>query len=85
MCVVSMIHDYTRERLPDFYPNAWPSESARVLALEQEIKDIKELLRRAKLYDIENDQPDCPSEEKIEMIKKLCKELNIHPEELIEV
>jgi hypothetical protein len=78
-----MVHDYTKDTLPNYIPTTiWPNDQARIAALELEIKMIKEMLRRAEIYDEENNQPDCPMEDKIEAVKELCELLGVDPKEL---
>lgn len=63
MCVVSMIHDYHRERWPD--PIEW--DPTKWLGYQ-------ELLEKARKYDELMKQPDCPDPEK----EKWAKELEEH-------
>ena len=72
MCIVSMIGDDWRKRLSDDYPwvgpyikpaerITWPPQrvsSEEIEKLRKEIESLKKLLKAAKIYDEETDQPD---------------------------
>ena len=88
MCVVSMV----QERIPgilDPYnptttPIAWPNDEFRIAELERKVVELEGILERAKLYDIENNQPACETEDKLEIVRKLCEQLGIDPSRLTE-
>ncbi len=44
---------------------------------------MKELLKRAKDYDIRNNEPDCEIEEKMEFLKKVAALVGINLDEIL--
>lgn len=85
MCVVSMVMDYYSdkwyERLqrPLNIPPMpkWPPYTPEPRLTEEEVKEFRELLRRAREYDKKNNEPDCELEEKKEKVRKLAEELGV--------
>ena len=53
-----------------FVPPPHPSDE-EIKELRKELELLKSLLRRAKIYDSENGEPDCEADEKVEVIRKL--------------
>lgn len=85
MCVVSMVGDHFNERWNPSRPyTATPTqtwitsggmtqlERAEFDALKKEVADMKDLLKRAKLYDEQNGEPSCEMESKVELLKKVA-------------
>lgn len=54
-----------------------PLEISEPAITDQEIRDLRDLLRRAKEYDKKNNQPDCELEEKKQKLRDLAKELGV--------
>ena len=83
MCAVSAVGDYWSANLPQqpYYPviqpiftNGTPEISrAEFDALKKDIEALKELLAAAKKFDAATGQPDCETDEKVELIRKLAK------------
>lgn len=77
MCVVSAVGDNWK----DSFPNRWPTypdvTREEFDALKKEVKELKELLLAAKKFDEATGQPNCEMDEKIDLIKKVAKELGI--------
>lgn len=97
MCVVSMIGDDWAKRMSATYPNftsgvkiydspsvsEWATKE-EVESLRKEVESLKKLLKAAKIYDAESHQPDCHVDEKVSLIKKLAKELDVDLEGLFD-
>jgi hypothetical protein len=79
MCIVSMMADHWRTNLPQqpYYSNviSAPAEITRYEfdALRRDVLELKELLKAAKKYDEATGQPDCETDEKVELIRRLAK------------
>ncbi len=83
MCVVSMIaDDWTKRRGGDFShwsnpgfmpPNFMPygPSKAEFDALKAELEELKKQLEVGKQQDIDNGEPDCEMEEKIQLFRDL--------------
>lgn len=63
------------------YP-AGPSQ-AEFDALKKEVQDMKELLRRAKIYDEENNEPNCEIEDKMKFLRAVAKLVDIDLDDVI--
>ena len=82
MCVVSMIGDDWARRTPpqypwaapNYFPTQCPAGPTRVEfdALKREVEALRELLRAAKIYDEATGQPDCETDDKVALIKRLA-------------
>lgn len=83
MCVVSMVGDFYQDKFEPFkryivdpnpaFTNFPPITRIEFNALKKEVETMKELLKRAKLYDEENGEPNCEMEDKIKFIKEIAK------------
>lgn len=89
MCVVSMVGDHFNDKWNPYFPfpqpaQPWqPGEPLPKFAipvtreefeqLRKDVLEMKELLKRAKLYDEQNNQPDCEMEKKIAALKEMAK------------
>lgn len=81
MCVVSMIGDHYSKKfewVPDFptytrLPNVLESITREEFEnLKREVLEMKELLRKAKIYDMENGEPDCEVDDKMEKLRRIA-------------
>lgn len=85
MCTVSFIGDQWRDAAPERYPFVQPyipptvvttfgSEVTRAEfeALKADIAALRHLLLAAKEYDAATGQPDCETDEKVALIKRLA-------------
>ena len=57
-----------------FFVN-WPTPGptqAEFDALKKEVTDMKELLKRAKIYDEKNNEPNCEIEDKMDFLRKVA-------------
>jgi hypothetical protein len=85
-------------QLPDNWPNSapgtytvsWPEgvtadgpTKEEFDALKKEVEDMKALLKKAKKYDEENNQPDCEMDEKVALLKKLAEAVGIDLEDAL--
>ena len=91
MCVVSMITDGWSETVPNNYPWTVPPQTTKrdpiiipdtatrqeVEALRREVRELRELLIKAKAFDESTGQPDCDSDEKTALFTMLAKELGV--------
>lgn len=76
MCVVSMIGDFYSEKFQPYFN--WPQTSQTEFdALKKDVLEMKELLRRAKIYDEKNNQKDCELEEKFKLLKEIAKMVGV--------
>jgi hypothetical protein len=84
MCVVSFIQDNIPPWIEPYKPNptVWPDENFRMRELERRVVELEKMVKDAKQYDIDNGEPECEVEEKLEIVRKLCKELGIDPKRL---
>lgn len=51
-------------------------------ALKKEVEMMKELLKRAKLYDEKNNEPHCEMEEKVALLKAVAKMVGVSLEDV---
>lgn len=87
MCVVSMIGDHYNDKwnTPDYKQiwDNWPEVTKQEFdALKKEVEEMKELLKRAKIYDEVNNEPNCEIENKVAMLKKIAELFNINLDEV---
>lgn len=93
MCVVSMVGDHYDTWLPKKYPATFPSwpvlptqqEVSRQEfdALRRDVEEMKALLRRAKEYDVANNEPDCEIEEKMALLKRIAELVGVDLSDVI--
>lgn len=50
--------------------------------LKKTVEEMKELLIKEKLYDERNNEPDCPMEEKVELIKRVARMVGVDLDEV---
>jgi hypothetical protein len=83
MCVVSMIVDHYTDKFALTTFN-WPNITREEFEeLKKEVENMKKILIKAKIYDEENDQPDCSEkEDKIELLRELAEKLDIDLSEI---
>lgn len=80
MCVVSMIGDHYNDKWKDqpwnnpYNAGKWVplATQQQIDELRKEVEEMKELLKKAKIYDEENDQKDCEMDEKVELLKRVA-------------
>jgi hypothetical protein len=92
MCVVSMIMDHYGDKWRDRHyrwPESQPDPQDWQTLLEQfqpktepritdeEIREFRQLLDRAREYDKRNSEPDCELDSKKETLKQLAKQLGV--------
>lgn len=97
MCVVSMIGDHYKDKwypTPNDFTNVpytIPQKINNDLfvtrqefeQLKKEVKELIELLKRAKKYDHENKEPNCELEEKMDLLKKVAKMVGVNLEDIL--
>lgn len=86
MCVVSMIMDHYKERMPEWPPKppttvqpftidftleTWKAE------INRRLDEMEKLIKTAKEYDKRNNEPDCELDSKRIALKRLAKEMGI--------
>ena len=90
MCVVSFVQEQIPGILdpykiqPTTTTVVWPDNEFRISELERKVVELEGMIKRAKLYYIENDEPDCETEDKLALVRELCEELGIDPARLTE-
>jgi hypothetical protein len=84
MCVVSFIGNHFEEKWQEPY-RPWTSSPASSYTfttgvsqeefdkLKKEVLEMKELLKKAKIYDEKNNEPNCEIEEKMEFLRQVAK------------
>ena len=86
MCTVSAIHDNWNDRLPDRYPWIQTSPNLQVTIppsreefdrLKAEVDELRKLLEVAKAFDVATGQPDCETDEKTVLLRKLAEILGV--------
>ena len=89
MCVVSMVMDHWTETVTPKYPaipttpTIQPYVSREEFnSLKESVEELVELLKRAKIYDEEHDQPDCEMEEKIAKVREYADFVGIDLDEV---
>lgn len=93
MCTVSMVGDHYRDRISRLYPNvySWPATTMTIPpvsreefdALKREVEQMKDLLKRAKEYDERNGEPDCEIEEKMDLLRRVAKLVDVNLDDVI--
>ncbi len=51
-------------------------------ALKREVETMKELMKRAKVYDEENNEPYCEMDEKVALLKKMAEFVGVNLDEI---
>ncbi len=96
MCVVSMIGDHFEDKWREpFRPYVQPEPYTKTTInwlngvsqkefddLKKEVLEMKELLRKAKLYDEKNNEPDCFVDDKIDFLKKVAALVGVNLEDI---
>lgn len=94
MCVVSMIEDHYGEKWnEDWFKNFIKPDTPNIIisptvtreefdALKKEVEEMKALLKRAKIYDEQNNEPDCEVEEKMALLRKVAQAVGIDLDEV---
>lgn len=91
MCVMSMIGDHYGDKWvtpqqPNFWPVTTPPHGPTKKdfdELKKEVLEMKELLKKAKIYDEENNQPECEIEEKMEKLRKVAELVGVDLDDVI--
>lgn len=87
-----MIGDHYRDKWDDrqWFPNIGqlgylvpPISREEFDALKREVVEMKELLRRAKLYDEKNGEPACEIDEKMDLLRKVAKLVGVDLNDVI--
>lgn len=52
-------------------------------SLKKEVLEMKELLKRAKIYDEKNGEPECEVEDKVELLRKVAKLVGISLDDVL--
>ena len=89
MCVVSMIADHyidkyqERRLLPEPITLQWQQwvapqvTRAEFEELQREVKEMRTLLEKAKVYDLKHNQPGCEVEKKMAVLRKLAEMVGV--------
>ncbi len=60
----------------------WGPTKEEFDALKKEVEDMKALLKKAKIYDEANNEPDCEMEQKVKFIKQIANFVGVDLNEL---
>lgn len=96
MCAVSMIGDHYRDLWKDrltqqYKPTQTGINMPFVLPpvtreefdiLKREVENMKKLLIRAKIYDEQNNEPNCEMDAKVALLKQIAKAVGVDLEEI---
>jgi hypothetical protein len=94
MCVVSMIGDHFHDKwdpLRQYIPqqNPYTNISYTTLVTKEEfnklkieVEEMKALLKRAKIYDEKNNEPNCEIEEKMTFLREVAKLVGVDLDEI---
>lgn len=99
MCVSSMIGDHYRDKWgqqPWFpgiqiFPQSQPPLTGVFTPisrqefddLRRDVGEMKELLRRAKIYDEKNNEPACEMEEKMDLLRRVAKLVGVEIDDVL--
>lgn len=82
MCTVSMIADYYMDKYQPLYNLHLPIKHASNIQLynrvRNEIKDLGEILRIAKIYDKRHDEPNCEVTTKLDFLRSVAHMVDIN-------
>lgn len=92
MCLVSFIGDHFQDKWKPLEPiitttGTWtitqgvPQEEFD--KLKKEVEEMKELLRKAKIYDEKNNEPNCEIEEKMEFLRMVARFVGIDLDDVL--
>lgn len=90
MCVVSMVGDHFQDKWNQYPYIDW-IERAKLNnvsryefeELKKEIKEMKDLLTKAKIYDTQHNEPDCEIEDKMKFLKECAKLVGIDLDDIL--
>lgn len=90
--------DKWEKKLPDWDPMpTWPPPVVQSFnplpfisrqefdELKRDVLEMKELLKRAKKYDEDNNEPDCEIDEKMDLLRKVAKLVGVSLDDVIGV
>lgn len=83
----------------DWFPKVWPPQPYRVYPnqtrpsipvdreefdrLKDEVRELRDLLKRAKEYDERNNEPECEVEEKMEILRRVAELVGVDLSDVI--
>ena len=88
MCTVSMIGDHFNDKwkqqpYQQLFTNIPEITKAEFEALKKEVEEMKALLKRAKIYDEQNNEPNCEMDEKMAMLRKFANAVGINLDDVL--
>jgi hypothetical protein len=89
MCMVSFVGDFYSEKWKNNPPTVVEFNGTQTVSrwefelLRREVLQLKDMLQQAKKYDEENGEPDCEMEEKVELLRKIAKLVNVSLEDVL--
>ena len=88
MCTVSMVGDHYKdiwEPKIDFgrISVSHPVTRQEFDELKRQVHEMVMLLKRAKLYDEENGEPECETDEKMELLRKVAELVGVNLEDAL--
>ena len=91
MCVVSFIGDHYQDKWKPIFPQTTTSYTFTSTGptqeefdkLKKEVEEMKELLRKAKIYDEVNNEPNCEMEDKMNFLRMVAKYVGIDLDDVL--
>lgn len=91
MCVVSFVGDHYGEKFKPYFQDqqttvtSWPQSPTQQEfdKLKKEVLEMKELLRKAKIYDEKNNEPNCEIEDKMNFLREVAKRVGVDLDDVL--
>ena len=88
MCVVSFVGDHYSDKFKQqpyqqIYTNISEVSKAEFDLLKKEVLEMKELLKKAKIYDEVNNEPNCETDEKMAMLRKFAEAVGVDLDKIL--
>lgn len=89
MCVVSFVGDHFQDKWEPYKPyiitNPIPfgPSQQEFDKLKKEVEEMKTLLKKAKIYDEKNNEPNCEIEDKMNFLREVAKLVGIDLDDVI--
>lgn len=71
------------ETIKEFIRNHQPIARKEFDELKRDVQELKELLKRAKVYDEKTNQPDCEMQSKIDILRKVAALVGVNLDDVI--
>ena len=88
MCVVSMIGDHFNDKFKQpYYQQIWTTSGHPTQEefdeLKNQVEEMKALLKKAKIYDEENNEPNCEMEDKMALLRKVAEAVGVDLDDVL--